>query len=121
MIGYEELRLYWVKGLRNGNINKLSRIQKSYYRLCLMFARKVGRIVSVFVVSQLRAIISILVKSPKSEALNKGLEKAEKLKACFKRSGVFRWAPKVLEWLREKSFILWLGFMEMNSPPRFAW
>lgn len=121
MIGYEELRFYWVKGLRNGNLGKLSRIQRSYYRLCLMFARRVGRIVSAFVVSQLRAIINILVESPKSEALEKGLERAEELKTRFKRSGVFKWAPGVLEWLKAKQFILWLGFMEMNSPPHFAW
>lgn len=115
MIGYEELRLYWVRGLRNGNLSKLSRIQRSYYKLCLMFARKVGRIVSTYVVSQLRAIINVLVESPKFKALLKGLERAEELKAHFKHSGVFRWAPQVLEWLRDERFIIWLGFMEINN------
>lgn len=115
MIGYEELKFYWVKGLRNGNLSRLSGIQKSFYRLCLLFARKVGRIVSAFVVSQLRVIIDILVESPKSKALLKGLEKVEELKAHFKHSGVFRWAPQALQWLQDRRFIIWLGFMEINN------
>lgn len=121
MIGYEELRFYWLKGLRNGNLSKLSGIQKSYYRVCLMFARRVGRIASDFVVSQLRAIMNSLVEGLKLKALKRGLERADELKARFERSGVFKWAPRVIEWLKDKSYILYLGFMEIYSPPRFAW
>ncbi|MEM3679352.1 MAG: hypothetical protein QXU47_05855 [Candidatus Bathyarchaeia archaeon] len=111
MIGYYELKLCWVKGVRNGNLRRLTSLQKSYYRACLIFARRVGRIVSVFVVSRLKAIMNVLVESPKASALEAGLKRVYEILS----SRVLKWAPQVKEWLREESFILYLGFMEMNN------
>ena len=51
-LSYEELRKCWVKGFRNGNVRKLSRLQRALYRACLAYARKVGRIVNEFLVGR---------------------------------------------------------------------
>jgi len=109
---YEELRRCWVKGLRNGNIRKLNRLQKALYRACLMYARKVGRIVNEFLVGQLRPIVETLKTTFKIQALRAGLER---LRAMLS-SSLSKWAPQVRVWAREESYILWLGLLEINSP-----
>lgn len=111
MIDYYELKLYLTRGLRNGNFWRLTNIQRSYYRACLLFTRRVGRIVSSLVVSKLRDIMKVLIESPRVKALEVGLNRAYRMLS----SRVLKWAPQIKNWVREEPFILYLGFMELNN------
>jgi len=113
LISYYELKLCWIKGLRNGNLGKLTGFQKSYYKACLSFTRRVGRIVSVFVASHLKAIMKVLVESPKVKALEAGLNWAYRILS----SRIVEWAPQVKTWLGEEPYILYLGFTAINEHP----
>lgn len=79
----------------------------------MIFAGRVGRIVSVFVASRLKAIMRILTESLKAKALEAGLNKAYEILS----SRILKWAPQVETWLEEESYILYLGFMSLNDPP----
>ena len=113
---YEELMRCWVKGFRNGNIRKLNRLQRALYRACLMYARKVGRIVNEFLVGQLRPIVETLKTTFKTQALRAGLER---LRAMLS-TPLSKWAPQLRVWAHEESYVLWLGLLEMNSSKIFA-
>jgi len=115
-LSYEELRKCWVKGFRNGNVRKLSRLQKALYRACLVYARKVGRIVNEFLVGRLKPIIETLTTTFKARALRAGLER---LRAMLS-SPIARWAPQVRAWAREESYVLWLGLLEISLQASFV-
>ena len=117
---YMELNQYWVKGKRNGRLRFLSDVERGFYGACMLFARLKGAITSPKLISMLSVIIEKL-KPLRIKALEVGRRRAEELKALFKRSGVFKWAPRIREWLRDESYVLYLGFMEIYTPPRFAW
>ena len=114
-LSYEELRKCWVKGFRNGNVRKLSRLQRALYRACLVYARKVGRIVNEFLVGRLKPIMEALTTTFRAQALRAGLER---LRAMLS-SSVSKWAPQIRVWAREESYILWLGLLKINSPKVF--
>ncbi|RLE90933.1 MAG: hypothetical protein DRN04_13985 [Thermoprotei archaeon] len=114
-LSYEELRKCWVKGFRNGNVRRLSRLQRALYRACLVYARKVGRIVNEFLVGRLKPIMETLTTTFRARALRAGLERL----CAILSDSICRWAPQVRIWAREKSYVLWLGLMELNSPRVF--
>ncbi len=114
-ISYEELRICWVKGCRNGNVRMLTRIQRAHYRACLLLARRLGRIISTLLVKQLRAVMDVLLSSPRVKALKAGLERAREII----RGNILSWAPQVRRWLQEEAYILYLGFMKLNTPACF--
>jgi len=111
-LSYEELRKCWVKGFRNGNVRRLSRLQRALYRACLVYARKVGRIVNEFLVGRLKPIMETLTTTFRARALRVGLER---LKAMLS-SSIAKWAPQIRVWAREESYVLWLGLTELNAP-----
>jgi len=113
-VTYLELDYWFRVGLRNGCFHRLKREQKGLLRACLMFTRRVGAIFSQFVVSQLRGIIESL-KPIREKAFKIGFKRALNMFNCFKRSGVFNWAPQVKLWLTDKTYISYLGFMELNN------
>lgn len=117
---FEDLEYYWVKGCRNGRLYRLKRMERGFYRACMLFAKLKKVIVSETVVTMLNRIIERLMPL-KEKAFKEGGRRIEELKAYFNRSGVFKWASRVLEWLTDKTYIMYLGFMEIYSPPRFAW
>ena len=108
---YEELKKCWIRGFRNGNIKKLNRLQRALYRACLVYARKVGRIVNKFLVDNLKSIMKTLNMSFKVRAFWAGLERLR----IMLSGSLSRWAPQVRVWAREESYIFWLGLLELNS------
>ena len=116
VITYEELKKCWIKGFRNGNIRKLDRLQKALYRACLVYARKVGKVINDFLIAQLKPLIERLKFTFRLEASKAGVKKARKMLL----SPLIKWVPQVRVWIREQSYIIWLGLMELNSPRVFV-
>ena len=117
-VTYLELDYWFRVGMRNGCFHRLKKEQKGLLRACLMLARRVGAIFSEVVVAQLRDIFKIL-KPIWERASEAGRRRAEEMLKYFKRSGVFKWAPQIRLWLRDESYILYLGFMRLNEPSRY--
>ncbi|MBS7618806.1 hypothetical protein KEJ25_09475 [Candidatus Bathyarchaeota archaeon] len=119
-ITYVELKHYYIKGVRSGRIRMLNKVEKGFYKACMAFARVKAAIVSPKLTSMLSSIVDKL-KPIGLRAFEEGRRRAKELKVLFRRSGVFKWAPRVKDWLKEESYMIYLGFMEMYSPPRFEW
>jgi len=112
-IDYFELKSVWVKACRNGNIRKLNPIQRGLFRACLTYTRKNGVIVNETVLDMLRRLIEILTITPRREALKQGFEK---VKSLVKNNMLTKIFPKILDWVKNLDYIIYLGFMEINKP-----
>jgi len=112
-LSYHELRMFWVRGLRNGNVWRLSAVQRGFYRACMLYARRVGRILSRLLIGQLTPLMERLASSFRSKALKAGLERAREILS----TSIPTWAPRVRSWLREPQYILYLGILKLNLPP----
>ena len=112
-IDYFELKIVWVKGCRNGNIQKLNPFEKGFFRACLTYTKVNGPIISKKIIDMVRSLIDILTMTPRREALKQGFEK---VKTLIKNNNLIGMFPKILDWIRSLDYILYLGFMEINKP-----
>jgi hypothetical protein len=112
-IDYFELKCVWVKACRNGNIRKLNPFERGLFRACLTYTRKNGVIVNETVLDMLRRLIEILTITPRREALKQGFEK---VKSLVKNNMLTKIFPKILDWVKDLDYIMYLGFMEINKP-----
>jgi len=115
MLMHEELRCAFLKGQRNGNWKKLTRIEKAFYRAALSYTmprRGVGRsIVRESVVNKLLVLIKRLLETPSQRIFKRGFEKAVKLiRKIAIKSGVLLSALN--NWLRNPDYIFWLGTVQ---------
>jgi hypothetical protein len=112
-IDYFELKCVWVKACRNGNVRRLNPIQRGFFRACLTYTKLNGTIINKTVLEMLRRIIEVLTATPRREALKQGFEK---VKSLIKNSLLIRIFPKILDWVKDLDYIMYLGFMEINKP-----
>jgi hypothetical protein len=112
-IDYFELKAVWVKGCRNGNIQKLNPFERGFFRACLTYTKINGPIISKKIIEMIRSLIDILTMTPRREALKQGFEKVKTLIKNINLIGMF---PKILDWVGSLDYILYLGFMEINKP-----
>ena len=112
-IDYFELKGVWVKACRNGNVRKLNTIQRGFFRACLTYTKKNGAIINKTVLDMLGRLIEMLTATPRREALKQGFEK---VKSLVKNSLLIRVFPKILDWVKDLDYIVYLGFMEINKP-----
>jgi hypothetical protein len=112
-IDYFELKGVWVKACRNGNVRKLNPFERGLFRACLTYTKKNGVIVNRTVIGMLRRLIEVLTTTPRREALKQGFEK---VKSLVKNNLLTRIFPKILDWVTNLDYIMYLGFMEINKP-----
>jgi len=117
---YKELRYAFVKGRRNGNWNRLARMEKALYRAALSYTmprRGVGRkIVRESVVNKLLVLIKRLLETPSQRIFKRGFEKAVKLIRKIERLSVGAVLLSALNnWLRNPDYIFWLGTMQWRE------
>ncbi len=104
--------LTWLKkGLRNGNWRKLTRLDRALYRASIWYSRHCGGIVNVLLVEKLSKIVETLGETPSVRIFKKGFERAVELLKRYEECGVFSWAPRMREWLKDPNYIFWLGRM----------
>ncbi len=88
---------------------------------CLAYTRKNLRILGSCVLQRLAVAFRELgVVKPRSRILSEGEAKALEMQIEFRRRGVFRWAPRLEQWLGDVGYRLWLGTLQvslMNSFP----
>jgi hypothetical protein len=110
---FSSLLKFFLKGLRNGNWRSLGRLEKGLYICALRLAKLRGRILNVKLLMKLKAIICKLLTTPKVHILQSGEAKAKAMLKKFNEIGVLNWAPEVKNWLKDGSFIFYLGAMEL--------
>ena len=118
-ISYEALRAYQLKGFRNGNWRRLDGIKRVFYRACVAYASVRRVIRNPRLVSLLRDIIEELKSTVRVRALKEAVREVERVVPIYLKAGVFRWAPQLVRWLRDESYLAWLGFKKLNTPTLF--
>ena len=116
MFTREELLRDFRKGQRNGNWRKLSRLEKALFRASLWYSRVQGEIINEMLVGMLSMLVDKLKATSGARIFKQGFEKAVEL--LNKGEGIFAWAPRSREWLKDPDYIFWLG--AMGSRQRIA-
>jgi len=111
---YADLRIYRSKGWRNRNWQWLTEREKGLYMAAMWYAKGKGEIVNSFVVRKLMSIVEKLRATIKVRIFQAGLAKAAGMLAEDDK-GVFKWAPRLREWLRDPDYILWLGICSFEA------
>jgi hypothetical protein len=112
-VDYFELKGVWVKAYRNGNVRKLNPFERGFFRACLTYTKLNGVIINKTVLEMLRRLIEMLTATPRREALKQGFEKVKNL---VKNSLLIKVFPKILDWVKNLEYVMYLGFMEINKP-----
>ena len=111
-LNYAELQSCWRKGLRRGNLRKLSLLENGFYRAAMWYAKVKEKIVNERVVAMLEDIIEKLVETVKDRIFRVGLAIADEMqRGCEK---VFAWAPRLRDWLKDPDYIFWLGLLKVR-------
>ena len=110
-LSYAVLRMYQLKGLRNGNWHRLCILEKAFYRACMTYYKVGQSIKSQRLVSLLNEIIAKLKSTMKVKVLQGALREIRRIIPIYLKVNVFEWAPMLVDWLREESFLMWLGIV----------
>jgi len=106
----------WRRSLRYRRWAMLDIAEKGLFRCALWVAKARGKISNKRLVVQVLRIVLKLLHAPKSRIAEAGTRRAMVMfEAYAKSGGVFNWAPRMREWLRDPRYIWYLGIMEVNS------
>jgi len=115
MLDFDKLQAFWIKGLRNGNVKLLDKVQRGFYRACMVYAKIRGFISSAKLLDMLSKLIDILTQTRRILALRIGLRRAIQTLS----SPTARLFPILVSWLSDWGYIEYLGFTYMNDSPLF--
>jgi len=107
MFTYNDLLASFRKGLRNGNWRKLRRLEKALFQASLWYSRVKGTIINELVVVKLSVLVAKLKATKGARIFKRGYEKAGEL--LSKGEGIFAWATRLREWLKDPDYVFWLG------------
>ena len=109
MLSYDELFANFKKGMRNGNWKRLRFVDKALYRAAMWYLKHCGSIVNEMLVENLSALVERLKETNGMRILKRGFEKALEMLDKGEEKGIFVWAPRLRDWLRDQDYIFWLG------------
>jgi hypothetical protein len=113
-LGYAELRSALRETYRNRRrCNWHRRIHRGLLEACVHFARNGFRIVDAMVIARLRVALRELgITNRRLSILLDGDAKAAEMQFRYKECGVFRWLPKLEQWLKSEAYRFWLGTIQ---------
>ena len=75
----------------------------------LWYSRVQGAIINEMLVGKLSTLMEKLKATSGARVFKRGYEKAVELLNKGEESGVFAWAPRLKEWLKDPDYVFWLG------------
>ena len=109
ILSYEELFASFKKGLRNGNWKKLRAKDRALYRAAMWYAKCSGRIVNRMLVEKLSVLVGNLKETKGMRIFKRGVKRAVEILGKSEVQGVFTWAPRLKQCLKDPDYIFWLG------------
>lgn len=110
-LSYNDFFTSFKKGLRNRNWRRLKFTDKALYRAAMEYAKHHGSIVNGKLVQKLLGLIERLKETKGMRIFKRGYEKAVAMLERGEENGVFAWAPRLKDWLKDPDYIFWLGTM----------
>ena len=108
-ITYADLNATFRKGLRNGNRRKRRFLDKALFRAAMGYAKRGRSIVNGLLVENLLGLIEKLKETKGMRMFKRGYAKAVAMLDRGEEKGMFVWAPRLKDWLRDPAYIFWLG------------
>ena len=108
-ITYMNLNATFRKGQRTGNWRKLRFLDKALYRAAMGYARYGRSIANRMLVEKLLGLIERLKETKGMRIFKRGFEKAVAMLEKGEEKGVFLWAPRLKDWLKDPDYTFWLG------------
>ena len=109
-ISYIDLNATFRKGLRNGNWRRLRFLDKALFRAAMGYARYGRSIINGKLVEKLLGVIEKLKEISKGMRIfRKGFKRAAEMLEKGEEKGIFIWAPRLKDWLKDPDYIFWLG------------
>ncbi len=103
-----------LKSYRNGNWRKLDDVERALFRAGLDLARLRGKIASPSLVTMIKNIMSKLLQTAATKAIQIGKEKARDLLDLYARNGVLSWLPSFKDLVNGNDYLLWLGTSQLT-------
>ena len=110
-ISYADLNAPFRRGLRNGNWRKLWFLDKALFRAAMGYAKHGRSIVDGKLIEKLLGLAARLKETKGMRIFKRGFKRAAEMleKGEENFEGVFFWAPRLKDWLRDPDYIFWLG------------
>ena len=108
-ITYKELITSFKKGVRNGNWRKLRFLDKALFRAAMGYAKRGRSIVNGLLVEKLLELAARLKETRGMRIFKRGYAKVVAMLDRGEEKGVFVWAPRLKDWLKDPSYVFWLG------------
>ncbi|MEM3627356.1 MAG: hypothetical protein QXZ25_04950 [Candidatus Bathyarchaeia archaeon] len=90
-------------------------IHKRLLDACVSFTKNGLRIVDNVVLSRIRiALRELGIINRRVRIIMEGEIKALEMQIQYKKRNVFSWAPKLKEWLNQRSYKIWLGILQLS-------
>ena len=108
-ITFDDLKVTFRKGLRNGNWRRLRFLDKALLRAAMGYAKHGGSIVNGLLVEKLLGLIERLKETQGMRIFERGFKRACAILEKGEEKGVFAWVPRFNDWLKDPDYIFWLG------------
>lgn len=112
---YYRSEAYRRKGFRNGNYARLSIAEKSLLRCAIWVTKVRGKIRNTKLMAQVLLLTSKLVQTFKDHIVRAGTVRARQMLSECELRGISRWAQRLMEWLHDSSYVLYLGVLQVNG------
>ena len=94
--------------LRNGNWRKRRFLDKALYKASLWYAKH-RCIINGMLVEKLLGLVARLKETKGMRIFRRGFERAAEMLEKGEEKGVFAWATRLKDWLKDPDYISWLG------------
>jgi len=113
---YSSLVGFQRKSMRNRSWRMLSVAERGLYRCALWVAKARGKITNTRLMMQILRVALKLLEGFQSRIAKAGRARAMMMfEEYAKPGGVFSWASRMREWLRDPRYLLYLGVLEENA------
>ena len=119
-LDFELLRRFHSLGLRNRLWNRLTCIQRAFYKASMWYTRTRGNLVNYKIVKMLTDIIWKLKTTGRDYTFVFGQYRAEEIRSVCMQKGVFSWCPRLRIWLNEGSYVTYQGLLCRYSSRTFS-
>jgi len=115
-LDYRSLVTLQRRSFRNGSWCRLPLVDRALFRCALWVARVRGGIVNLKLLVRVLGIVLRLLDTARMRIWRAGRARAEELRMRFEDRRIFDWAPRMRDWLAERSFVFYLGLGELYLP-----
>jgi hypothetical protein len=90
-------------------------IHKRLLEACVSFTKNGRKIVNDVVLSRIRVALRELgIINRRVRILMEGEVRALEMQVQYQKRNAFNWVPQLKEWLRQRSYKIWLGILQLS-------